>query len=134
MDRNPHILSLMNFRTLLALAVISSPAIAQKSDTAAVKAAVIAADRALAAAAAKNAAAYLSALTKDAAVLFPGQPILRGPDQARTAFMARYGGASSYEWTPAHAVASTDGKLACTMGYSRFTNALDSVKTPHSGT
>jgi len=134
MNRRGRILSLMNFRMLLALAVISTPALAQKSDTTAVKAEVMAADRALAASAAKNAAVYLSALTRDAAVLFPGQPILRGPDQARTAFMARYGGASSYQWTPAHAVASTDGRLACTMGYSRFTNALDSVKTPHSGT
>lgn len=134
MSSTPHILSLMIFRTFLALAAISTPAIAQKSDTTAVKAEVIAADRALAASAARNAALYLGAMTRDAAVLIPGQPILRGPDASRTAFVARYGGASSYEWTPAHAVASTDGKLACTMGYSRFTNALDSVKTPRSGT
>ena len=129
------ILTVMTFRALIAVAILSAPALAQKSDTATVKAQVLAADRALAASAAKNGAAvFLGALEPGAAVLIPGQQILKGPDASRAPFIARYGGQSSYSWAPAHAVASTDGKLACTMGYSRFTNALDSVKTPHSGT
>jgi len=124
----------MTIRTLLAVAVLSASALAQKPDTAAVKAQVIAADRDLASSTARNGPdVFLRALEPGAAVLFPGQPILRGADASRSAFIARYGGESSYSWTPAHAVVSTDGKLACTMGYSRFANALDSVKSPHSG-
>jgi ketosteroid isomerase-like protein len=125
----------MSIRSLLAIALIAAPAFAQKSDTAAVKASVLTADRELAATSAKSGAqAFLGALESGAAVLIPGQQILRGPNASRAPFLARYGGASSYSWTPAHAVVSNDGKLACTMGYSSFTNALDSVKTPHSGT
>ncbi len=119
----------------MAAALLSAPAIAQKPDTVAFKAQVITADRDLAASTAKNGPdAFLGALEPGAAVLIPGQQILRGADASRAAFIARYGGASSYAWVPAHAVVSTDGKLACTMGYSSFTNALDSVKTAHSGT
>lgn len=108
--------------------------IALQSDTAATKAAVLAADRNLAAqAASRGAEAFLSALDSTAAVLFPGQPILRGAAGARTAFLARYGSPSTFTWNPVHAVASTDGKLACTMGYSRFTNARDTAKVEHRG-
>ena len=129
------IVSVMTLRLLIAVALFSTPAFAQTADTAAVKAQVLKADRDLAASAAKNGARiFLDALASDAAVLFPGQPILEGGTASRAAFLARYGGQSSYSWAPAHAVVSTDGKLACTMGYSRFTNALDSVKTPRSGT
>lgn len=136
-EGRPHwsILSVMTIRTLMAAALLSAPAIAQKPDTVAFKAQVITADRDLAASTAKNGPdAFLGALEPGAAVLIPGQQILRGADASRAAFIARYGGASSYAWVPAHAVVSTDGKLACTMGYSSFTNALDSVKTAHSGT
>jgi ketosteroid isomerase-like protein len=66
-------------------------------------------------------------------VLFPGQPILKGAAAARSAFLARYGAPSSLSWNPVHAVASTDGNLGCTMGYTRFTNARDTVKTEHRG-
>ena len=129
------IVTVMTFRLLLAVALLSAPALAQALDTAAVKAQVLKADRDLAASAAANGAqVFLEALTSDAAVLFPGQPILKGADASRAAFLARYGGQSSYSWAPAHAVVSTDAKLACTMGYSAFVNALDSVKTPRSGT
>src|SRR4051812_35444222 len=110
------------------LALFATPGRAQIADTAATKAAVIAADKALAERVAKEGAAvYLSALNDDAAVLFPGQPILKGEKESRAAFLARYGSPSSYTWNPVHAVASTDGKLACTMGYSHFTNAADST-------
>lgn len=129
------ILTVMTIRTLMAVALLSAPALAQNPDTTALKAQVLAADRALAASAAKNgAAAFLSQIEPGAAVLIPGQPILKGPDASRAAFVARYGGQSSYRWTPAHAVVSTDGKLACTMGYSTFINTLDSVKSAKSGT
>lgn len=130
------ILTVMTTRALIAVALLfSAPVLAQTPDTASMKSQVLAADRALAASAARNGAAvFLGELQPGAAVLFPGQPILKGADGSRTAFLARYGGQSSYSWTPAHAVVSTDGKLACTMGYSRFVNALDSVKSAKSGT
>jgi len=128
------ILTVMSIRSLVALALFASPAFAQRSDSVAVKASVLAADRALAASSARSAATFLQALEPGAAILIPGQQILRGAGAARAPFLARYGGASSYTWTPAHAVVSTDARLACTMGYSSFTNALDSVKTPRSGT
>jgi ketosteroid isomerase-like protein len=109
-------------------------AIALQSDTAATKAAVLAADRSLAAqVASRGAEAFLAALDSNAAVLFPGQPILRGAVGARATFLARYGSPSSFTWNPVHAVASADGKLACTMGYSRFTNARDTAKVEHRG-
>lgn len=122
-------------RAFVLVAALSSAAAAQKPDTAATKAAVLEADRALAShVASKGASAFLSALDPNAAVLFPGQPIRAGAAAARTPFLARYGSPSAYTWSPVHAVASTDGKVACTMGYSHFTNALDSIKTPRVGT
>jgi ketosteroid isomerase-like protein len=108
------------------------PAIISLADTAATKAALLAADRELAAAVASRPEAFFDALDPNAAVLFPGQPILRASD-ARTAIVARYGAPSSYSWTPAHAVASNDGKLGCTMGYSKFLKAADSTHSAKPG-
>ena len=108
--------------------------IALQSDTAATKASVLAADRDLAAQVASGGAErFLAALDSNAAVLFPGQPILRGAEGARSTFLARYGAPSSFTWNPVHAVVSTDGQLGCTMGYSRFRNARDTAKTEHRG-
>lgn len=110
-----------------------SAVIASGTDTAATKASVLAADRALAAAtAARGPEAFFDAADPNAAVLIPAQPILRARD-ARTAFLARYGSPSTYSWEPVHAVASADGKLACTMGYSRFVSAADSAKAERRG-
>ena len=106
----------------------------EQADTAATKAAIIAADRNLAAAVVlRGADAFLEALDSSAAVLVPGQPILKGQKGARTAFLARYGAPSSLTWNPVHAVVSIDGKLGCTMGYSRFRNARDTAKIEHRG-
>jgi ketosteroid isomerase-like protein len=106
-----------------------------EADTVATKAAILAADRNLAATVAtKGTEAFLEALDSSAAVLIPDQPILRGASGARTAIIARYGAPSSLTWNPVHVVASTDGKLGCTMGYSRFTNARDTARTVHRGT
>jgi ketosteroid isomerase-like protein len=114
--------------------IFAALSLAQQSDTAATKSSILAADRNLAAAvAAKGAEAFLEALDTDAAVLFPGQPILRGAAGSRAAFLARYGAPSSLTWNPVHAVVSTDGKLGCTMGYSRFRNARDTAKAEHRG-
>jgi ketosteroid isomerase-like protein len=107
-------------------------AIVSQADTAATKAAVLAADRNLAAAVASRPGAFFDALDSNAAVLIPGKPILRARD-ARTAVVARYGAPTSYSWTPAHAVVSNDGKLGCTMGYSRFVNAADSARAERPG-
>lgn len=103
-------------------------------DSVAVKASLMAADQALSDRVTKDGAqAFLASLDPSAAVLFPGQPILRG-QSSRKAFMARYGSPSSYSWRPVHAVVSTDGKFGCTVGFSRFTNALDSMHAEKKGT
>jgi ketosteroid isomerase-like protein len=105
-----------------------------QADTAATKAAILEADRSLAAAvSSKGAQVFLDALAPDAAVLFPGQPILKGAAGARSAFLARYDAPSSLTWSPVHAVVSTDGRLGCTMGYSRFRNARDTAKVDRRG-
>ena len=126
--------TLMPLTICLAAVVVAAPAAAQR-DTAATKASVLAADRNLAKAVARTGAgAFLRALEPGAAVLIPGQPILKGAAGSRAAFIARYGTPSSYRWAPTHAVASRDGRLACTFGYSSFSNALDSVKAVRRGT
>jgi ketosteroid isomerase-like protein len=102
----------------MLILVFASVAFMQ-ADTAATKAAILQADRSLAAAvASKGAQVFLDALAPDAAVLFPGQPILKGAAGARSAFRARYDAPSSLTWNPVHAVVSTDGRLGCTNGYS----------------
>lgn len=124
----------MILRSLLVLALFSSRLVAQRADTTATKAALIAADRTLAKATARDGPeAFLRALTPEAAVLFPGQPILEGASAAHDAFIARYGSPSSYSWNPVHALASADGKFGCTFGYSRFQNAADTAKAEHRG-
>ena len=119
---------------MLTFVIAALSIAAQQSDTASTKSAILTADRNLAAVvAAKGAEAFLEALDSSAAVLFPGQPILKGRAGARTAFLARYGAPSSLTWNPVHAVVSTDGKLGCTMGYSSFRNARDTAKVEHRG-
>ena len=106
----------------------------QQADTAATKAAILAADKNLAAAvAALGAEAFVQSLDSNAVVLFPGQPILRTAAGARSAFLARYGRPSSLQMNAVHAVVSTDGELGCTMGYLRFRNARDTAKAEHRG-
>lgn len=107
---------------------------AQQPDTTATRASLRDADRGLAeAVASRGAAAFLEALEPDAAVLFPGQPILRGPGEARAPFAARYGSPSRYAWAPVHEVASTDGLLGCTAGVSTFTDAKDAAGSERYG-
>jgi ketosteroid isomerase-like protein len=62
----------------MLILLLASVAFTQ-ADTAATKSAILEADRSLAAAvASKGAQVFLDALAPDAAVLFPGQPILKG--------------------------------------------------------
>jgi len=127
--------TLMPAKISLALVLITAPAGAQTRDTAATKASVLAADRNLAKAVARSGGeAFLRALEPGAAVLIPEQPILKGPAGSRSAFIARYGAPSTYSWAPTHAVASRDGRLACTFGYSSFTSARDSARAIRRGT
>ncbi|MEO8577469.1 MAG: nuclear transport factor 2 family protein, partial [Gemmatimonadales bacterium] len=110
----------------------ASPA---KSDTTAVKAELMAADRALAQLAARGGAeVVLRALDPRAAVLFPGQPVLRGAAESRAPFIARYSKPSTFAWRPVHAVAGVDGRFGCTFGYSRFFNSADTLKSARKGT
>lgn len=139
MLRKPYLADAMSISrsavfAVATLSLSSLTAAAQKADTAATKAAILAADRSLARHVEHTrAAAFLDALEPGAAVLFPDQPILRGAEGAREAFSARYRAPSSYSWRPTHAVASTDGRFGCTMGYSRFTNAADTSRKEHLG-
>jgi ketosteroid isomerase-like protein len=117
----------------MLILLLASVAFTQ-ADTAATKSAILEADRSLAAAvASKGAQVFLDALAPDAAVLFPGQPVLKGAAGARSAFLARYDAPSSLTWNPVHAVVSTDGRLGCTMGYSRFRNPRDTAKVERRG-
>lgn len=116
---------------MLALA---SSVRAQTVDTTVTKAAVLAADAALARQLETvGPEALIAILEPNAAVLMAEQPILRGPEQARSPLMKRYGRPSKYTWHAMHAVASTDGAFGCTVGIIRFTNAADSVPTERGG-
>lgn len=108
---------------------------AQVADTTATTAALLARDRALAAAVIdRGATALLEALAPDAAVNIPGEPIHHGAAAARPAFLARYGGAGTHiEWTPQHAVASADGRLGCTVGVTRMRVEGDTGRGPRGG-
>jgi ketosteroid isomerase-like protein len=125
----------MLIRSLVLLSLLSTGLAAQQVDTSETKAAVMAADRALADLVAKDGAqAFLAALDPGAAVLFPGQPILRGRVGSQKAFLARYASPSAFSWSPVHAVASTDGRFGCTVGFSRFMNAGDTSRLERKGT
>jgi ketosteroid isomerase-like protein len=125
----------MLVRSLVLLSFLSTGVAAQQVDTTVTKAAVMAADRALADRVAKDGPqAFLAALDQGAAVLFPGQAILRGRVGSERPFLARYSGPSSFSWSPVHAVAATDGRFACTVGFSRFMNAGDTSHLEHKGT
>lgn len=106
-----------------------------KTDTATVKAQLMAADLALGRRSSSGGSeVVLRALEPGAAVLLPGQPVLRGAAESRAPFIARYSRPSTFTWQPVHAVASADGRFGCTMGYSRFLNTADTVKTERKGT
>lgn len=120
--------------SVLALVSALNAAAPKPVDSLTVKASLMAADQSLADRAMKDGAqVFLATLDPSAAVLFPGQPILRG-QSSRKAFIARYGSPSSYSWRPVHAVVSTDGSFGCTLGFSRFTNAVDSTHAEKKGT
>ena len=106
---------------------------AQRTDTAATKTWLLAADRALAAAVAdRGVAALLEALAPDAAVLIPGQPILRGV-AAEGPLTARYGAPSRLTFRPLAAVASADPSFGCTVGVSTFVSASDTAHRERGG-
>jgi ketosteroid isomerase-like protein len=112
-----------------------SPAPGARVDTTITKAALVAADSAVAADVdAHGAAAFLDAIELGAPLLFPGQPILSARDDARRAFLARYGAPSSYGWRATHAVASVDGQFGCTVGFSRFRDRADTAQRERRGT
>ena len=118
----------------IPLLITLTASVTAGSDTTTVKAKLIAADMALSRQASRSGQeVVLAALDPGAAVLFPGQPVLRAAE-SRAPFMARYEKPSTFSWRPVHAVASTDGLFGCTFGYSSFFNAADTLKTPHKGT
>lgn len=116
---------LLSVLALMASLIAVTPS--TRADSVATKAALMAADQALADKVEKDGPrAFLTALDGSAAVLFPGQPILSGR-QANKAFLERYGSPSSFTWRPIHAVVSTEGMFGCTTGFSRFRNAADTT-------
>jgi ketosteroid isomerase-like protein len=101
----------MTIRLLLLGATL--PAALAAQDTTTAKSQLLAADRA----AASSEIAFRAALSPGAALLLPGENILRGED----AWRARLGAltaspAGRAAWTPVHAVVSRDGILGCTTG------------------
>ena len=124
------------FRLIASLAAVAlggETSGAQRTDTAATKAWLLAADRALAGAVeTRGAASLIEALTPEAAVLIPGQPILSGRD-AEQPFLQRYGGASKHRWRALAAVASTDNAFGCTVGLTTFTGGTDSLHRERAG-
>jgi ketosteroid isomerase-like protein len=120
---------------LAFLSTMSATVAPNTVDSVATKAAIMTADQDLADRAQKGGPqVFFSALDPAAAVLFPGQPILRGRAQSEKAFMARYVTPSSYSWRPVHAVVSTNGRFGCTTGFSRFTDAADTLHAEKKGT
>ncbi|MEP7324441.1 MAG: DUF4440 domain-containing protein [Gemmatimonadota bacterium] len=110
-----------------------TPLAAQLPDTAATRAQLLTADRDLARAVAQRGnSAFLAALEPGAAVVMPGQLILRG-EEAGTPVHARYDSPSVYQWTPVHAVADLSGSFGCTVGVSTFLEASDSSHTRRLG-
>ncbi len=104
------------------------------SDTTATKAELVTADRQLSEAVSERGqAALVALLDSDAAVLIPGQPILRGKGEAASAMHARYDSPSTYRWIPTHAVAGIDGNFGCTVGVSTFIDGADSARTTYAG-
>ncbi len=125
----------MRIRALALLCLAAVPTAAQTVDTTATKLALIEADKALAGRDSTDGPkAFLAALEPEAAILIPGQPILKGRSGAEKAFVARYSSPSSFAWSPVHAVAGTDGRFGCTVGFSRFANAADTSHAEHKGT
>ena len=104
------------------------------ADTTATKAELMTADRQLREAVSERGqGALIALLDSDAAVLMPGQPILRGREEAAPAMRARYDSPSAYSWIPTHAVAGIDGNFGCTVGVSTFIEGADSTHTTYAG-
>ena len=123
-------------RHLLTWALMLAPSfsLAQRVDTTATKASLLAADAALSTQLETvGPQALVNLLEPNAAVLMVEQPILRGPGEARAPLMKRYGLPSKYRWHAMHAVASIDGNFGCTVGIIRFVNAADSVPAERGG-
>jgi ketosteroid isomerase-like protein len=100
-------------------AILTVFQLAQGGDTTATKAALLSADRDLARATIASPNALLDRLEPGAAVLIPGDSIFRGAERARAGYEQRYvADRTHFEWTPLHAVVSTDGRFGCTTGTS----------------
>lgn len=122
-------------RAILLVAISAVALGAQRGDTSATKAALLARDRALSAEAVdRGAGALLEALALDGTMNIPGEPIHRGVVGARASFLERYGDSGTHvEWTPQHAIVSLDGRLGCTVGVIRMRVESDTTLTPRGG-
>jgi ketosteroid isomerase-like protein len=107
---------------------LSPPSSAVFADTARTKRELFAADTLLAQRVATlGNTAFIAALDSNAAVLLPDQPILKGRAESEGPFRARYDSPARYVWRVVHAVASSDGRFGCTVGFSRFVPVGDSA-------
>jgi hypothetical protein len=105
---------------LLGLCALAASLSAQ--DTAATKRELLAYDKALAVRIQDGSSVGLLGIADaNAAILIPGQPILRAVD-AQQIFRQRYP-AARYDWRPVAAIASADGAFGCTIGFSRMAGA-----------
>jgi ketosteroid isomerase-like protein len=118
---------------LVLATLLFSQLAAQTVDTTATKTALLAADRELAHTVITAPTALLDLLEPGAAVLLPAEPIRRGREEARTPYFKRYpSGTMHVEWTPMHAIVSSDGKLGCTTG-ATATQSLTLDRKPRYG-
>jgi ketosteroid isomerase-like protein len=122
-------------RLVLAFIVLAGSLPAQRADTSVTKAALLAEDRALAAAVAeRGVGALVDRLAPEAPLNFPDAPIYRGAAEGGAPFAARYAAPGTrISWTPQHAIVSTDGAFGCTVGTTQMTVATDTSRTPRNG-
>jgi ketosteroid isomerase-like protein len=108
---------------------------AQRPDTSATKATLLAEDVALAATvAARGAGALVDRLAPQAPVNFPDAPIYRGAAEGGAPFAARYAAPGTrISWAPQHAIVSTDGAFGCTVGTTQMTVVSDTSRAPRNG-
>ncbi|MFI5311296.1 MAG: hypothetical protein ACHQQ3_08700 [Gemmatimonadales bacterium] len=122
-------------KSLVLLASFALTLDAQRADTTATKASLLARDRALAATAIdQGATALLEALALGAPMNIPDEPIRLGIVGVQASFFKRYGDPGTHvEWTPQHAVVSLDGRLGCTAGITRMRVESDTMPSPRGG-
>src|SRR5690242_10762125 len=97
----------------LVLLLIAAPLAAQV-DTTATKASLLAADNALNVRIQDGSEVPLLQIAdSNAAILIPGQPIMKAVDAQKVWHDRYFAKGNQYEWRAVHAIASADGQFGC---------------------